>query len=358
MFILKKYDFKPDYNNIVQVAKNSWVNRLPIYEHGIGEKVIYEITGTKPYEIWFSSDMSESKEAFRQFWSFWRQMGYDTASMEFGVCGALVGGGALGEHKEGCIKTRSDFEKYPWDEIPTRFFDKYAPYIRNFTETCPKGMKAIGGVGNGLFEAVQDIVGYMNLCYIKADDEKLYNDLFLAMGDVEYKIWNKFMDEFADVFCVLRFGDDLGYKCSTLIDPNDIRKLILPQYKRIVDKIHSKGKPFLLHSCGNIFSIFDELLNYVNIDAKHSNEDQIAHFSIWVDKYGDKIGNFGGIDTDILCRNTANDIEDYILDCLQKIEGKGGIAFGSGNSIPDYVPTENYITMVDTIRKWRHDKQL
>ena len=72
-------------------------------------------------------------------------------------------------------------------------------------------MKAVGGVGNGLFEAVQDIVGYIDLCYIKADDEELYADLFKAMGDVQYKIWDRFMDEFSDVF-ILRFGDDLGFR--------------------------------------------------------------------------------------------------------------------------------------------------
>ncbi len=106
--------------------------------------------------------MAESKEGFRQYWDFWKTMGYDTASMEFCVGGALEGAGCLGGHKEGCIKDRADFERYPWDEIPDRFFEQYGPYYRNLAETRPEGMKAIGGVGNGVFEAVQDIIGYMD----------------------------------------------------------------------------------------------------------------------------------------------------------------------------------------------------
>lgn len=358
MQIIKKYEFTPNYNNVVKVANNQWVDRIPLYEHGVGENVIFQTTGKKPYDIWFSDDMNESKEGFRQFWDFWKTMGYDTASMEFGTSGALVGGGALGAHKEGCIKDRADFERYPWDEIPQLYFDKYAPYIRNFTETCPDGMKAVGGVGNGLFESVQDIVGYMDLCYIKGDDEELFQDLFKAMGDVQFKIWDKFMDEFADVFCVLRFGDDLGFNTTTLISPDDIRKNVIPQYRRITDKVHSKNKPFLLHSCGNLFDVFDDIINDANIDAKHSNEDGIAHFSVWVEKYGDRIGNFGGIDTDVLCRFSPDYIRNYVLDCLEKVKGHGGIAFSSGNSIPDYVAVEGYLAMVDTVREWRQDKRI
>lgn len=358
MEIIKRYDFQPDYRNIVLAAQNKRAPRLPLYEHGVGEKVIFDITGKSPYQQWFSKDMAESKKGFAEFWDFWRQAGYDTASMEFGVCGALIGGGALGAHKDGCIKTREDFEKYPWHEIPERFFDMYAPYIRNFTETCPLGMKAVGGVGNGLFEAVQDLVGYIDLCYIRGDDEELFADIFKAMGEVQYKIWNRFMDEFSEVFCVLRFGDDLGFNTMTLISTDDIKKCVIPEYRRITDKVHSKGKPFLLHSCGNLFSVFDNIINDAGIDAKHSNEDGIAHFSVWVEKYGDRIGNFGGIDTDVLCRYSAKEIREYITDCLDKVQNCGGIAFGSGNSIPDYVPTEGYLAMLDTVRERRQDKRL
>lgn len=358
MQILKKYEFQPDYNNIVKVATNQWVDRVPLYEHIIAGNAIYQTTGYKPYDTMFSTNMAESKEGFRQYWDFWRQMGYDTASFEFGVGGVLIGGGALGNHKDGCIKDRADFERYPWDEIPKIFFERYAPYIRNFAKTCPDGMRAIGGVGNGLFESVQDIVGYMDLCYIKGDDEELYQDLFKAMGDVQFKIWDRFMDEFSDVFCVLRFGDDLGFNSSTLISAEDIKKNILPQYRRITDKVHSKGKPFLLHSCGNLFEVFDDIIDIANIDAKHSNEDSIAHFSVWAEQYGDRIGNFGGIDTDVLCRYSYDYIHDYIFDCLNKVNGLGGIAFSSGNSIPDYVPVEGYMAMVDAVREWRQDKRL
>ena len=358
MEITRYQDFQPDYRNLVKAAQNQWVDRIPLYEHLIGEKVIFEITGNRPFALMSSANEAERREGYRQYWDFWKTMGYDTASMEFCVTDILydMGGGALGAHKEGCIKDREDFERFPWDEIPQRFFDKFGAQMKTLTETCPAGMKAIGGVGNGVFECVQDLVGYMDLCYLRSDDEELYADLFRKMGDVHAAIWERFLREYSDAYCVLRFGDDLGFNTMTLLPTDDVVDHILPQYRRVTDLVHATGRPFLLHSCGNLFAVFDEIINIANIDAKHSNEDGIAHFSVWVDRYGDRIGNFGGIDTDVLCRQSPEDIRAYVLDSLERVKGHGGIAFASGNSIPDYVPTEGYLAMVDTVRQWRGEK--
>ena len=67
----------------------------------------------------------------------------------------------------------------------------------------------------------------------------------------------------------------------------------------------------------------------------------------WMEKYGDKIGNFGGIDMDVVCRNSKEEIREYIRDVIAKCQGHGGFAFGTGNSIPDYIPTENYVHMIE-----------
>ena len=191
---IRKYAFEPDYNNLVLAARNIWPPRLPLYEHIVGPKVMYETTGLKPMDGLYSKDMAESRLAFSQYWDFWRQMGYDTASVEFLVTDILPGGGALGRHQPGAIKTRSDFDRYPWDKLEDLYFERYAPYIKNLTDTCPPGMKAVGGVGNGLFECVQDHGWlYRAVLHPRARTRELYRDLFRAMGDAALAaIWTRF----------------------------------------------------------------------------------------------------------------------------------------------------------------------
>lgn len=345
--------FTPNYENIVSAARNQKSDRIPIYEHLISTTIMEQVAG-KRFAHLIDGGYEDKLEFFRCHNGFQRDMGYDAVAFECCVGPAMPGSGALGEHKEGVIKTREDFEAYPWDQIPDAYFDKYGDDFRALRETMPEGMKAIGGVGNGVFECVQDVVGFQALCYISADDHDLYQDLFTKVGDLLCVIWERFMSEFGDVYCVCRFGDDLGFKSTTLLSRDDIVGLIIPQYKRIISIVHRHEKPFLLHSCGCVFNVMEEMIAQAGIDAKHSNEDVIAPFGKWIDDYGSRIGNFGGLDTDVLTDFNTCDIVRYATDVFEACAAKGhGIAIGSGNSIPDYVSLRRYRQAIETIRRLR-----
>ena len=347
--------FNPDYNNIVKAAENKKPERIPLYEHTVSHKIMETMRGVRFSDL-YNGTYQDKLEFFRHYSAFFKESGYDTVSYECCIGPAMPGSGALGRQKEGVIKTRKDFEAYPWAYVPDFYFEMYGDYFRALDEVMPPGMKGIGGVGNGVFECVQDIVGFQELCYIKADDEDLYNDLFAKVGEIIEKIWDRFLEEFADLYCVCRFGDDLGYKSSTLLSTEDIKKLIIPQYRRIVDRVHAHGKPFLLHSCGCIFNVMDDIINEAGINAKHSNEDVISPYSRWIDEYGDRIGNFGGLDTDALCDSSSVDVHSYTTNIYRLCEAKkGGAAIGSGNSIPDYVSPDRYSLMLETVRTLRGD---
>jgi uroporphyrinogen decarboxylase len=202
------------------------------------------------------------------------------------------------------------------------------------------------------------MVGYMDLCYISADDEELYAELFVKIGDLMTETWTRLLAKYDDIIGVCRFGDDLGFKTQTLIPEDDIINHVVPQYMRIIEVVHSHKLPFMFHSCGQIFGVMDTIISEAKIDAKHSNEDAIAPYSKWVELYGDRIGNFGGIDTDHLCSMKEDDIKKFTLETLKyldKAKPNGGFAIGSGNSIPDYVPVEGFLAMNTTVREYRGD---
>jgi uroporphyrinogen decarboxylase len=346
--------FQPDFTNILDAARNVTPRRLPLYEHIISESVMERILGRHFAEL-AKGDPADRREYTRQYARFFREMGYDTVSFERLISAVLPGGGALYAHSAPAIRNRGDFERYPWDGVPDAFFRAYAPDYALLREELPPGMQGVGGPGNGLFECVQDLVGYENLCYIAADDPDLYSELFARMGAVIRAIWERFLPEFGATFAVCRMGDDLGFRSATLLAPQDIRRLLVPQYRAIVDLVHAYGKPFLLHSCGNIFAVMDDLIDTAGIDAKHSNEDAIAPFSVWLERYGFRIGNFGGVDTDVLCQRDERGIRAYVREVVRQTCGRGGVALGSGNSIPDYVPPEGYLAMVNEVRALRGD---
>ena len=67
------------------------------------------------------------------------------------------------------------------------------------------------------------------------------------------------------------------------------------------------------------------------IDAKHSNEDQIAPFCRWIDDYSRQIGLFGGIDVNVLCLKKPAEVFDYVLEKGREYRAATrGYALGSG----------------------------
>ena len=349
--------FVPDYHHIVDAASNIPAKRVPTYEHLIDLRIMEDVLGVRFREA-KNGSLEDKRFYFKNYCEFQRRAGYDAVSFEDCIGDVMPGMGSLYKHKEPEIRNRADFERYDWTAAEKEYKKRFYTDYEILREVMPEGMKAIGGPGNGIFECIQEIAGYENLCYIKYDDPELYADLFRAVGNTNYNVWKGFIENFSDVFCVMRFGDDLGYKCNTMISAEDIRRHVVPQYKRIVDMVHAAGKKFLCHSCGAIMSVMEDMIGTVGIDAKHSNEDQIAPYRFWVETYGDRIGNFGGIDTDIVCRGSEADVRKAVEDVFDVIDGHGGAAVGTGNSIPSYITTERYLIFNKAIREVRGEKNV
>ena len=243
-------EFCPDFGNVVDAARNVAAGRVPLYEHIISIEIIERIIGKEFGGLFNSKYPKDVRSFFGEYCSFFKRMGYDTVSWELCVGPIMPGSGALGGHQPGVIQSREDYDKYPWESIEDLYFDAYSRHFEALRDEMPEGMKAIGGVGNGVFECVQEVVGYESLCLMMLDDPELYAELFGKIGDVLGDIWERFLKEFGDIYAVCRFGDDLGFKSSTLLAPGDIGRLVIPQYKKIVELVHGYDKPFLLHSCG------------------------------------------------------------------------------------------------------------
>ena len=212
--------------------------------------------------------------------------------------------------RPGPIQNRADFERYPWDELPEMFWRHAESKFQALAQCLPPGMKALGGVGNGVFEISEDLVGFEYLPLMQQDDPDLYSQLYQKIGDLMVEIWTVFLKRHADPYAICRFGDDLGFKTSTLVSPKTLRQHVIPQYRRVIERIKAAGKPFLWHSCGKIFAVMEDMIA-LGIDAKHSNEDIIAPFDEWIRLYGERIGLLGGIDVDILCQKSPREITRY-----------------------------------------------
>ena len=348
-------EFQPDYRNFLAVMNNERPARLPLYEHLVnGASVFKHVNGRELPDRYDGANAADLEDFARDYCQFWKRLTYDTVSFESCIGQFLPDSGAIMGGRPGPIQCRADYEKYPWDEVPVRYWEASAPIFDALREALPAGMKFVGGVGNGVFELSENLVGLEYLPFMEADDPELYAELHNKIGWLMTTIWTEFLKRYSGIFIACRFGDDLGFRSSTLTHPSTIRNHIVPQYRKVIDLVHAAGNKFLYHSCGNIFEVMDDIIG-AGIDAKHSNEDGIAPFQRWIDDYGARIGFCGGFDMDFICRKTPDDVYESALELGRQYRRTArGYALGSGNSIPEYVPVENYLAMIraaQTIRR-------
>jgi len=125
-----------------------------------------------------------------------------------------------------------------------------------------------------------------------------------------------------------------------------LRRLVFPWYQRIVELVHSVGKPVILHSCGYFEEIMEDIIVDMGFDGRHSYEDQIMPVEEAYEKYHRRIALLGGIDVDFICRSSPEEVYGRARGMLERAADRGGYALGTGNSVPEYVPDANYFALI------------
>ena len=69
------------------------------------------------------------------------------------------------------------------------------------------------------------------------------------------------------------------------------------------------------------------------------------------EKYKGRIALLGGMDVDFMATKTPQEVAARSKAMLQRASETGGYALGTGNSVPTYIPQENYFAMIDVVRK-------
>jgi uroporphyrinogen decarboxylase len=97
----------------------------------------------------------------------------------------------------------------------------------------------------------------------------------------------------------------------------------------------------------------DELMDDVGIDAKHSFEDVITPVADAKRLWGDRVAILGGVDMDYLCRHSEEEVRAYTQRVIAACAPGGGYALGTGNTVANYIPIQNYVAMLEEGARYR-----
>ena len=346
MIEYKRKNFEPDFEKLLQVLRLEIPSRPVLFEFFMNDRIISKLSGNP-------KTRQDSRLAlFERFVAAFKNGGYDYLTVSAWRTSTLAFPKKNKPQKKShslnlgnSINDWQSFDLYPWPDAEKGDYDLYY----DLKKLLPDGMKLIASGNGGILENAIDLVGFDNLSMMTMLDEILTTAIFDAIGSRLLRFYEIVSSIDTVGACIV--NDDWGFKNQTMFHPEMLRRWVFPWQKKIVHTVHSAGKPAILHSCGQLSEVMNDIIDDMDFDAKHSFEDNIFPVEDAINLWGDKIAILGGIDMDFLARQSLEKIEERSLNLLQMQEEKGGYALGSGNSIPEYIPDENYLAMITTVNK-------
>lgn len=325
---------QPDFRQLLKVLRREEPDRpvkfelfmnMPLYERVNGEK----LRADDPLGI--------ARFTVKAF----ERMGYDYATVHasafrFTPETAMKHTRSLNDGA-GITDERS-FEEYPWPE-PENYDGSF---LRDISRDLPGGMKLMVMGPGGVLENVIQLTGYENLCVMLYDEPELVGRIFDAVGERLIRYYRLALEH--DSVGLISSNDDWGFNSQTFLSPDMMRRYVFPWHQRIVDTVHAAGRPVFLHSCGNLDAVMEDVIA-MGYEAKHSFEDKILPIEQAYERYQGRIALLGGLDMDFLCTRDEKAVYDRTLAMLRRARGRGGWAVGTGNSVPEYLPSEALFAM-------------
>lgn len=131
-----------------------------------------------------------------------------------------------------------------------------------------------------------------------------------------------FFKQSADRINGVFIGNDFGTQQGLLISPEMFRAFFLPWIERFADQAHSYGLDFILHSCGSVRDIIDDLIA-VNVDCLHPLQTTARGMDPFElgKVYREHITFMGGIDTQgLLQSGSVDEVRQAVRDLLEAFD--------------------------------------
>ena len=128
------------------------------------------------------------------------------------------------------------------------------------------------------------------------------------------------------------------------------RKFIYPVLKRMYSVVREAGKYVMIHSCGDVDELFDDLIE-IGVDCFNPFQPEVMDVTSLIHQYRGRLAFHGGLSTQrTLPYGSSNDVRketEYLLE----LGRDGGYIFAPAHDIEGDVPLENMLAFIETVQQ-------
>lgn len=241
------------------------------------------------------------------------------------------------------FKTRDDLKRVIWPDETD--LEKRLQYVREYVQAARgTGIGVIFG-GCCIFQTLYEFVIGMHDCMILMMEEPdLFHELMAKSADYFSELARRVVREGVDMFFL---ADDFAFNKGLFVRPELFEELWRPHFDRIVAPAREAGVPVLFHSDGKVDDAVEMLLD-MGINCVTPMDPSGVDYRNFKKRYGHRVTLHGNIDLQWpLATGTPAEVERDVQDHMEVLKPGGRWIAGSSHSIVNYVPHENFLTMIN-----------
>ncbi len=250
------------------------------------------------------------------------------------------------EHAE----TVEDLETYRWPKPDWWDFTGLRNYIDTLNGSASYSIRYRMG---SVFETAWSLFGFEKMQLCLAISPELPTYIMERIAEVHLENLRTVLETTGDLIDIVYYYDDIASQDSLLISPKMYATHIQPFHRRIIDLAGSFDKPVMLHCCGSVYPLIEQLiemglsvLNPVQPSAKNMNPETLA------DEFGDRITFHGGIDVQqFLPFATPEQVKERVAYTCNVLGQNGGYIMSGSHHLQADTPIENVLTMYGVKQK-------
>ena len=241
---------------------------------------------------------------------------------------------------EECVLTEPSLSGYSFpDPLDRRFFEDMVDRISSHPD-----LYRVYELGFSLFERAWTMRGMENLMIDMIDHPDFVHELLDAITDYNVVQIREALKYDIDA---VYFGDDWGQQRGLLMGPSFWREFILPRLRRMYGEIRSAGKHVMIHSCGDVDELFDDLIE-AGLSCFNPFQPEVMDVYELLPRYRGRLAFHGGLSIQkTLPFGTVRDVVEE-SHALLSLGAEGGYIFSPSHAVEGDTPVENMVAFIET----------
>ena len=244
----------------------------------------------------------------------------------------------------------ADIRNHPWPGDDAMDFSAVPGEIEAHKERA-----VIGCYDWGAWFRATYIRGMEDLLLDLALRPRYVECLFETITERTHFFLDRLLETAGDGIDIVYMADDYCSQDAPMFSPDAFKRFVVPYLRTTADKVHARGKKFLLHCCGAVRPLLPMIID-AGVDMLEPVQIRAAGMDPAGLKrdFGKDLCFYGGMDLQQMLPGPRDGVADEVRRLIDILGEGGGYILGPGHTyIQVDAPLENILTMYDTAQAYR-----